>query len=201
MPEGIKSTVRLFADDTIVYLTIASDKDSTDLQEDLDRLAKWETVWKILFHPQKCNVLTISRKTTPIKTSYKLHSHTLTSVEEAKYLGITFTEDLRWNQHITNICSKANRMLGFLKRNLNISAKSVKENACRSLVRPLVEYASPVWDPYNQNNIQKIEMVQRRGARYVNNKHSSLTSVDSMMEDLKWRSLEDRRRDARLILM
>ena len=129
MPEGIKSTVRLFADDTIVYLTIASDKDSTDLQEDLDRLAKWETVWKMLFHPQKCNVLTISRKTTPIKTSYKLHGHTLTSVEEAKYLGITFTEDLRWNQHITNICSKANKTLGFLKRNLNISAKSVKENA------------------------------------------------------------------------
>ena len=106
-----------------------------------------------------------------------------------------------WNQHITNICSKANRTLGFLKRNLNISAKSVKENAYRSLVRPLVEYASPVWDPYNQNNIQKIEMVQRRGARYVNNQHSSLTSVDSMMEDLKWRSLEDRRRDARLVLM
>ena len=140
-------------------------------------------------------------QTTPIKTSYKLHGHTLISVDEAKYLGITFTEDLRWNKHITNICSKANRTLGFLKRNLNISAKSVKENAYRSLVRPLVEYASPVWDPYNQNNIQKLEMVQRRGARYVNNKHSSLTSVDNMMEDLKWRSLEDRRRDARLVLV
>jgi hypothetical protein len=47
MPEGIKSTVRLCADDTIVYLTISSDKDSNDLQNDLDKLALWEAKWKM----------------------------------------------------------------------------------------------------------------------------------------------------------
>ena len=57
MPEGIKSTVRLFADDSIAYLTISSDKDSNDLQNDLDKLALWETKWKMSFHPDKCNVL------------------------------------------------------------------------------------------------------------------------------------------------
>jgi hypothetical protein len=58
MPEGIKSTVRLFADDTIkAYLTISSDKDSNDLQNDLDKLALWETKWKMSFHPEKCNRL------------------------------------------------------------------------------------------------------------------------------------------------
>ena len=45
MPEGIKSTVGLFADDTIEYLTISSDKDSNDLQNDLEKLALWETKW------------------------------------------------------------------------------------------------------------------------------------------------------------
>ena len=78
MPKGIKSTVRLFADDTIVYLTIASDKDSSDLKEDLDQLAKLETVWEMSFHPQRYNVLIISRKTTPVKTSYELLGHTST---------------------------------------------------------------------------------------------------------------------------
>ena len=57
MPERIKSTVRIFADDTIAYLTISSDKDSSDLQNDLDKLALWETKWKMSFHPDKCNVL------------------------------------------------------------------------------------------------------------------------------------------------
>ena len=61
MPEGIRSRVRLFADDTIVYLTITSDTDAEYLQ-DLDKLAEWEGKWKMAFHPDKCNVLTIIRK-------------------------------------------------------------------------------------------------------------------------------------------
>jgi hypothetical protein len=57
MPEGITSKVRLFADDTIAYLTISSDQDTRTLQSDLDKLAKWETSWLMAFHSEKCNVL------------------------------------------------------------------------------------------------------------------------------------------------
>ena len=57
-----------------------------------------------------------------------------------------------------------------------------------------------MWDPYNQTDIQKLEMVQRRGAGCVNSKHSNLSSVEKMIKELKWRPLEDRRRDARLAL-
>ena len=77
MPQGIRSRVRLFADDTIVYLTITSDTDADNLQEDLDKLAKWEGKWKMAFHPDKCNVLTITRKRKPIVREYYLHGHTL----------------------------------------------------------------------------------------------------------------------------
>jgi hypothetical protein len=52
---GIRSRVRLFADDTMVYLTITSDTDAEYLQEDLDKLAEWEGKWKMAFHPDKCN--------------------------------------------------------------------------------------------------------------------------------------------------
>jgi hypothetical protein len=83
MPEVIKSTVQLFADDTIAYLTISSDSDASDLQSDLDKLATWETTWKMSFHPDKCNVLTIRRKTNPIRTSYTLLGHTLSSISSA----------------------------------------------------------------------------------------------------------------------
>jgi hypothetical protein len=57
MPEGITSKMRLFADDTIAYLTISSDQDARTLQSDLDKLTKWETSWLMAFHPEKCNVL------------------------------------------------------------------------------------------------------------------------------------------------
>jgi hypothetical protein len=80
MPEGIRSRVRLFVDDTIGYLTITSDTDADYLQEDLDKLAEWEGKWKMAFHPDKCNVLTITRKRKPIVREYQLHGHTLEAV-------------------------------------------------------------------------------------------------------------------------
>jgi len=83
MPENIKSTVRLFADDTIAYITVTSD-DNT-LQEDLDKLALWEK-WMMKFHPDKCQVLSVTKNRTPIIKDYLLHSHTLEHVTSAKYL-------------------------------------------------------------------------------------------------------------------
>jgi hypothetical protein len=81
------------------------------------------------FHPDKCNVLTISRKKTLVKFNYCLHGHVLESVNKAKYLGFTISEELKWENHIYNICCKANKTLGFLRRNLNIGSTSVKEQA------------------------------------------------------------------------
>ena len=67
MPQGLRSTVRLFADDPIVYLTITCENDALALQTDLNKLGIWEKKWKMESHPGKCNVLTISRKPNPIK--------------------------------------------------------------------------------------------------------------------------------------
>jgi hypothetical protein len=78
MPENIRSKTRLFADDTIVYLTITSDIDSVSLQDDLNKWAKWEERWKMSFHPEKYNILTISRKKQPIRPKTKLHVFPLT---------------------------------------------------------------------------------------------------------------------------
>ena len=89
--EGLNSTVRLFADDTIAYLAIKSKRDSRLLQDNLNRLADWETKWQMEFHPDKCEVININHKKTTIKSDYVLHGHTLKSVDAAKYLGVTIT--------------------------------------------------------------------------------------------------------------
>ena len=184
MPDDIKSTVRLFADDTIVYLTVSS-CDNT-LQKDLDKWATciWEVKWMMKFHPDKCQVLAITKKKTTIKKNYNLHDHTLEHVPSAKYLGVTITSDLKWESHVTNISQKANKTIGFLKRNLNISNGKIKEKAYISLVRSTVEYASPVWDPYLQKDKYKIEMMQRRAARFVTNRYHNKSLVNDMLENL-----------------
>jgi hypothetical protein len=71
--------------------------------------------------------------------NYTLHGHSLEHVTSAKYLGCTIASDLKWGTHINNICNKANSTIGFLKRNLNIANKSIKERAYQSLVRPSLE--------------------------------------------------------------
>jgi hypothetical protein len=135
-----------------------------------------------------------------IKFNYPLHGHSLEHVTSAKYLGCTITPDLTWGPHINNICNKANSTIGFLKRNLNIANKSVKERAYRSLVRPSLEYSSAVWDPRQQQDKQRLEMIQRRAARYVADRYYNTSSV-YMLDQLEWPSLESQRTNSRLTMM
>ena len=127
LPEYLKfSQLRLFADDSIIYKTIKSQKDCDILQEDLDAAARWESDWLMAFHPDKCSVLTITNKKNPVKHNYLLHNHTLESVSSAKYLVITLQSDLKWTQHTNNIVANANKSLGFFKRNLKTSNTNIK---------------------------------------------------------------------------
>ena len=199
LPNSLSSTTRLFADDTMVHRPIRSDHDRQALQEDLDRLAAWEQTWMMHFHPDKCQTLHITRKRAPLNCQYHLHGHTLHSVQEAKYLGVTITEDLNWATHIANIASKANRTLGFLRRNLKVGSKKIKEQAYNTLVRPSMEFASPVWDPYTDKDINTLEAVQRRAARWVTNRHRQTSSINAILSDLQWPTLQTRRRKSRLV--
>ena len=201
LPDDVRSTVRLFADDTIVYLTMNCEADATNLQEDLDKLAAWEEKWQMSFHPKKCSVIRITRKRSPKIFDYKLHGHILQSETDSKYLGVTINNKLSWNNHIDNTTKKANASLAFLRRNLQISQHHIKERAYTTLVRPQLEYAASVWDPYTKQKQKQIEMVQRRAARFVYRNYSREASVTAMIEKLKWRSLMQRRADIRLIMM
>ena len=201
LPQNIKSQVRLFADDTAVYLTVGSSDDRDILQADLDTLQTWEHAWDMEFNPSKCQVLHITKQKQPLNTQYTLHDQVLESTNTAKYLGVTLSKDLSLNEHISSITANANGTLGFVKRNVKTNNSKVKELAHKTLVCPQVEYASPVWSPHTKENIKKIEMIQRRAARWVTGNFSSYDSVSNMLCELGWRSLADRRIDARMIML
>ena len=92
-----------------------------------------------------CNYRPVSLTCVPCKLpKYTLEGTVLENVDSIKYLGVTIISDLKWNSHIRNVCSKANRTLGFLRRNLFSCPKDVKEAAYKSMVRPILEYGSTV---------------------------------------------------------
>ena len=127
-----------------MYLAVTNSIEATFLKIDLDKLAEWETRWQMQFHPDKCQVLSITCSHNAIHHDYNLHGHILEHVREAKYLGVTFTSDLRWNRHIAKITTKANQTIGLLRRNLQINSPVLKTTAYTTLVRPIVEYAPTV---------------------------------------------------------
>lgn len=202
LPEYVhQSNVRLFADDCVLYRNICNNTDTIKLQEDLNSLLQWETDWQMEFHPSKCQLLRVTNKRKPVTNSYNIRGHRLEVVDSAKYLGVTIHKNLRWNEHIDNITKKANSTRAFIQRNLQHCPRNTKAACYTTLVRPLVEYACTVWDPHTALNIQKLEAVQRRSARFVMNNYSQTSSVTSMLEILQWTSLEERRARNKAIMM
>jgi len=113
------------------------------------------------FNPDKCEVLkvTLKRKNL-IESEYTIHGQPLKTVPSAKYLGLTIDSKLNYNEHINNICKKANSTRAFIHRNTRNCPHQVKAAAYTSFVRPQLEYASTVWCPHTANNISRLEAVQ-----------------------------------------
>ena len=114
-------------------------ENSVLLQNDLASLQNWEDKWQMSFNAKKCQVIRITPKNRPpLPTTYKLHGHTLDTVDASKYLGATISNNLTWDRHIDNTIGKGNidntigkgnKTLGFIRRNLKDCTKPVKSAA------------------------------------------------------------------------
>lgn len=115
-------------------------------------MTKWKKTWQISFKATKCSVIRISpsSRKKPIDSSYQLQNHNIETEDTSKYLGMTLTDNLSWNKHIFITIAKGNRSLGCLRRNFNDCTTQVKASIYTTIVRPAVEYASTVWDPYRK---------------------------------------------------
>ena len=95
------------------------------------------------------------------------------------------------SQHISEISSKATKTLGFLRRNLAFAPRHTKEVAYKTLVHSNLEYAAPIWHPYDNHETQigQVDKVQRTAARWTYRRWRNTSSVGDMPDDLEWPSL------------
>ena len=120
----------------------------------------------LVLHTGSCVILWEFMNNPAIPPVVTLGCHTIARVYQYTYLGVTLSADLSWDKHIHVLCTKAKKMLGLLYRSFypNSSASSLLKLYI-SLIRPLLEYACQVWNPYLTKNIEKLEKVQRFALR------------------------------------
>lgn len=197
----IPVNIKLFADDCIIYQEIKSSNDHALLQVALSKIESWCSTWQMKINEKKTVAMRITRKKQPLTFSYSTNGQHLSFVESYKYLGVIITSDLKWNDHVTYIQKKAMCKLGFLRRSLRQSTHEVKLIAYKTFVRPILEYASVVWDPYTQGNIKKLENVQRKSVRFIFNSYSRNSSPSMLLDRANLETLQERRRKERLKYM
>ena len=157
-----------FADDIKLFNKISDLSDALVLQQQVSTFAKWCDVNRMLLNPDKCAVITLSRKQNPITFDYKLANTSLRRENCVKDLGVLLDSMLTFKQHVSYIIDKACRSLGFIMR----IAKSFNDVYCLKalycgLVCSNLEYCITVWSPYYQNGVERIESVQRKFIRFA----------------------------------
>ena len=161
------SKLTLFADDmSLSYARIVtSSSDITPLQNDIDSIYSWSSSHHLSFNKDKCKYMIFSKKkSSPLLTHppvLLLGNTSLERVHQYKYLGVTITDDLKWESHINIVCGKARRIIGMLYRNLYFhSSPEFLLHMYKSLVRPHLEYCSIIWDPhvvFLRNRLMEVE--------------------------------------------
>ena len=172
LPNNISTStgVGLFADDTKLYRCVQNPCDALVLQDDIQGLLCWSIENRLRFNQSKCKVLSINRKKSPLIYPYKLDNDQLLVSDAQVDLGITISPKLLWHDQVNKVRSKANQMLGLIRRS---TAEMTVINARRLLYLQLVRsnfgYASQVWCLQSIKLIEDIENVQRRATKYILN--------------------------------
>ncbi|GBM60583.1 putative RNA-directed DNA polymerase from transposon X-element [Araneus ventricosus] len=172
-PRNCQTRLRLFADDTDVMSTGESIKVMEDLNYYLEQLGKWLIMWKIKVNADKCQAVYFTRRR-KVPDPPKLHRRAIKWSKDTKYLGITLDSRLTYDKHITNIHKKTRsakaRLYPLLGRNSKLSPKN-KLLLYKTILRPKMTYASPVWGAAAHSHIQKLEATQNIIARQITNAH------------------------------
>ncbi len=131
---GLNNFIGKFADDTKIGNSVISDRDRQSFQDDLHKISAWSARWEMSFNVKKCHILQM--RTRNLKYDYEMGGEKLESVDRVKYLGVTITSNLKFSQQCKEAADKANRMLGFIKRNFSFKNKDIILPLYNSLVRP-----------------------------------------------------------------
>ena len=196
----IQSTIKLFADDTSLYLIVDDPTETAVLlNQDLTKIHEWSMKWLVKFNPEKTETMTISRKINkPFHPPLLMNNIVIKNVSDHKHLGLTLSDDGSWIKHIDMITKKAFSRVNILRKFKFILDRKTLEKIYVTFIRPLLEYGDSIWDNKTVFLINKLESVQLEAARVITG-GTRLASIDKLYIETGWEKLKDRREQHRLI--
>lgn len=187
----------MYADDFKIFREIQTYADCELLQHDLAAVYQWSLDNKLYFNINKCLVMTYSRKNQNIVFNYTMNNLQVDRKNETKDLGIVFHSQLIFNNHLTALENSCYKLLGFIFRiTREFQDTSVIIRLFNSLIRPKLEYAIEIWNPYYTYQKLSIEKIQKKCFKYCFFKRNHVKfegGYQDLLQQFNADSLEHRR--------
>lgn len=194
--------IRLFADDTCLFLTVDDRIDAAiKINNDLARIQNWADKWLVSFSPSKTKAMTISNKRDyENNPSIFLCNHIVDQVNTHKHLGITLSHNLKWSHHIQNISNTCMKQINVMKSlKFKLDRKSL-ETIYMSFIRPKMEYGNILFAGASLVNLQKLDNIQLEAMRIVTGA-TYRARIKSLFDETAWNSLQERRENQVLCML
>ena len=200
--DGINAGIKLFADDTSLYIIFDGNdvNQATEvLNSDLQTVNEWAKKWLVTFNPQKTKSLYISLRKNLNPPPLTFDGHILENIDSHKHLGIELNTKLTWNNHIDTIAASADKKINLLAHLKHLLDRKTLLTMYQSFIRPSLEYGCIIWCNCTDTDNDSIEKVQRRALRIISggiiSTHSKCLYDELAVEPLKVR------RDRQVLLM
>jgi hypothetical protein len=142
---NMESTIRVYADDCVIYRKIINNEDVDKLQKDRNRLGEWAVVNAMKINPNKSKAVRFTRARVKDPLNYSLMDTLIPEASSCKYLGIILRGDLSWTDQVNYTVKKAWKALHFTMRTLKKGNSNTKILAYMSLARLIPEHGAACW--------------------------------------------------------
>lgn len=189
----------LYADDTMLMDTFSSPQECLrKINHDLSTILSWGTRWKVLFNPDKTLYMTITKKKNPIHFPHPVfNNRPIKKTKSHKHLGLYFTDDLTWKEHIDNTIVKANRRINMMSKVRFLLPRCSLNSLFKNMILPIIEYCDIIYDNCSVKSALELENVQRRAGLICTGAYRC-TSSNSLLAELGWQPLRIRRQSHKL---
>ena len=200
MSEGLESKLSLFADDNLLCMTSDSEEQNARiLNNDIAKIERWAKQWLVTFNPDKTNSMSISTNNVPPQHQLYMYNRQIEDVTHSLHLGVTLQHNLKWDKHIDNLCVKANKRLDIINSVSLTLSRHTLDILYKTYVRSILEYSDILFCNSTQDNLDKLNKVQKRAGKIVSGAIRGISS-DVLFSELSWETLESRR-DKRMLTL